>query len=218
MNIKCAVFDFDGTLFDSMYVWKDVATDFLRSRGKEPKSSMREDVKTLSLYQSACYLKREYDLQLSVDEIIVSINRMIELYYKNDVMPKNGVVDFLEKLKSAGISMCIATATDRYLIESALKRCGIQHYFQAIFTCGEVGHGKDEPDIFRKVMEYFKADRDTTIIFEDALHAIKTAKNDGFKVVGVFDKSEIKQAEIRSIADCYINDFKYAEAFWNFIS
>ena len=218
MKLKCAIFDFDGTLFDSMFIWDNVGEIYLRSLGKEPKSSMREDVRALSLYQSACYFKQEYDLSLSVEEIMTGINQTIEHFYIHEVLPKPGVVDFLKRMHKDGISMCIATASDRYQIEAALSRCGLEHYFDAIFTCSEVGHGKDEPVIFQKAMEHFGADRSSAVVFEDAIHAIQTAKADSFAVVAVFDSSEKRQAEIRDLADCYIVDYEHIEEFWKFIS
>ena len=218
MKIKCAIFDFDGTLFDSMFIWESVGEIYLRSLGKEPKPSLREDVRALSLYQSACYFIKEYDLPLSEEQIMSGINKTIEHFYINEVMPKPYVTEFLDEMKQKGIPMCIATASDRYQIEAALSRCGMSHYFDAIFTCSEVGCGKDEPVIFRKAMEYFNSDRSSSIIFEDALHAIKTAKNDGFMVVSVFDNSEKRQDEIRAISDCYIKDFEHTENFWKFAS
>ena len=218
MKIKCAIFDFDGTLFDSMFIWDSVGELYLRSLGKEPKPSMREDVRALSLYQSACYFQKEYDLALSVEEIMAGINQTIEHFYIHEVLPKHGVVDFLEQMKKAEIPMCIATASDRCQIEAALGRCGMEHYFEAIFTCGEVGHGKDEPIIFQKAMEHFGADRSAAIVFEDALHAVQTAKADGFSVVAVFDNSEKRQNELRDLADCYIADFEHTEDFWKFAS
>ncbi len=218
MKIKCAIFDFDGTLFDSMFIWDDVGEIYLRSLGKEPKPSMREDVRALSLYQSACYFKKEYELALTEEEIITGINKTVEDFYIHKVLPKTGVVDFLERMKKADILMCIATASDRYQVEAALDRCGMRHYFKEIFTCSEVGHGKDEPYIFRKAMEYFGADRSTTVVFEDALHAIRTAKTDGFAVVAVFDSSEKQQTDIRDISDFYLTDFEHTEEFWKFAS
>ena len=216
MKIKCAIFDFDGTLFDSMFIWDNVGEIYLRSLGKEPKPSMREDVRVLSLYQSACYFQKEYDLSLSAEQIIAGINQIIEHFYIHEVLPKPGVVSFLERMKKAKIHMCIATASDRYQIEAALSRCGMKHYFEAIFTCSEVGHGKDEPVIFRRAMEHFDVDRCVTVVFEDAIHAIQTAKNDGFIVVAVFDNSEKRQIEIRNLSDCYLLDFENTENFWEF--
>ena len=218
MKIGCGIFDFDGTLFDSMFLWDSVGEIYLRSLGREPKPSMREDVRALSLYQSACYFQEEYDLALSVEEIMAGINQTIEHFYLYEVLPKAGVKDFLTQMKKVGIPMCIATASDRYQVEAALKRCGMEHYFDEIFTCTEVGHGKDEPVIFQKAMEHFGADRGNTVVFEDALHAVQTAKKDGFQVVAVFDSSEKRQAEIRELTDCYLADFAHAEEFWRFAS
>jgi HAD superfamily hydrolase (TIGR01509 family) len=200
-----------------MFIWDTVGEIYLRSLGKEPKPSMREDVRALSLYQSACYFKEEYDLPLTVEEIMTGINQTIEGFYIHEVLPKPGVVPFLEQMKKAEIPMCIATASDRYQIEAALRRCGMEHDFEAIFTCSEVGHGKDAPDIFRKAMEYFDADRSTTVVFEDAIHAIQTAKADGFTVIAVFDNSEKRQTEIRDLSDYYIADFEHTEEFWGLL-
>lgn len=216
MKIKCAIFDFDGTLFDSMGIWDQVGEIYLSSLGKKPRPSLREDVRPLSLYQSACYVKREYDLSLSVEEIMAGINQVVENYYVTQVLPKARVAEFLDQIKLAGISMCIATASDKSQVRAALKRCKMDSYFQAIFSCTEVGHGKDEPMIFREAMEYFGADRTSTLVFEDAIHAILTAKEDGFTVVGVFDESEKGQKEVRELVDCYLEDFEHTDDFWKF--
>lgn len=218
MNIKCAIFDFDGTLFDSMFIWDEVGEIYLHSLGLEPKPSLREDVRAMSLYQAAAYVRKEYGLSLSEEQIMEGINKTVEHFYIHEVLPKPGVIEFLERMKKTGAAMCIATASDRYQIEAALGRCGMEHYFEAIFTCNEVDHGKDEPIIFRKAMEHFEADRSNTIVFEDAIHAAQTAKADGFNVVAVYDSSEKRQDEIRRLTDCYIEDFEHTEDFWDFIS
>ena len=204
----------DGTLFDSMYLWDTVAESYVRSRGKEPKPTVREEVRALSLLQAAEHLKKEYDLAETPEEIMAGIDGIIEHFYRDEVQPKPGVVPFLKELRAKGVDVCIATATDRYLIEAALRRCGIENLFDAIFTCSEVGHGKDEPVIFRRAMEHFGAQRGSTVVFEDAIHAIETAKKDGFTVAAVFDESEKRQDEVRALADCYITSFEHLEQFW----
>lgn len=218
MNIKFAIFDFDGTLFDSMSFWDSVGEIYLRSLGLKARPSFREDIRAMSLYQAACYVRKEYELSLSEEQIMAGINQTLEHFYIHEVLPKPGVIEFLNQMKKAEISMCIATATDRYLIEAALQRCGMEQYFDAVFTCGEIGHGKDEPVIFQKAMEHFGADRSSALVFEDAIHAIQTAKADGFTVVAVYDSSEKRQDEIRELADCYIEDFEHTEELWKYIS
>ncbi len=214
MKIKYAIFDFDGTLFDSMSIWDRVGEIYLGSLGIKPKPSLREDVRALSLYQAACYVKKEYKVSLSEEEIMAGINRVVEDFYLYEVLPKPGVIDSLDQMKRAGISMCIATASDQAQIKAALKRCNMDHYFEKIFTCTEVGHGKDEPLIFRKAMEFLGGDRSNTMVFEDAIHAIRTAKEDGFRVVAVFDASERRQEEVRELTDAYLVDFEHTDDFW----
>ena len=217
MKIECAIFDFDGTLFDSMFIWDCAGETYLRSQGRVPQPSLWEDLKPLSLYQSACYFQREYGLNLSVEKIMAGVNKVVEDFYIHQIRPKSGAVEFLEWLKKCGIHMCIATASERYQVEAALKRCGMDRFFDAIFTCTEVGRGKDEPVIFRRAMEHFGADRSNTVVFEDALHAVQTAKADGFTVAAIFDDSEKRQAEIQELADCHIPDFEHTEDFWRMI-
>lgn len=216
--LKAAIFDFDGTLFDSNYVWVTAGERFFRSIGVVPKDNLQQEIRTMSLHQSACYIRKEYRLSLSAEDIMVGINQTVENAYLHEVMPKPGVIPFLHVLKAAGIRMCIATATDRYQIEAALKRCGMFDFFKGIFTCSEVGHGKDEPIIFRKAMEYLGTDRSNTVIFEDALHAVQTSKKDGFLTVGIFDPYIQEQEQLQALCDCYLTDFRQAERFWKFAS
>lgn len=216
--LKAAIFDFDGTLFDSNYVWETAGERFFESIGVVPKANLQQKIQTMSLYQSACYIREEYGLSLSVEEIMEGINRTVENCYFHEVQPKQGVIPFLHTLKKAGIRMCIATATDRYQIEAALKRFDLLDFFDAIFTCSEVGHGKDEPIIFRKAIEFLDTDRSNTVIFEDALHAVQTAKEDGFLTIGIFDPYIQAQEQLHALCDCYLKDFRQTELFWKFAS
>ena len=216
--IQGAIFDFDGTLFDSNYVWATAGERFFQSIGISPKPNLQEEIRTMSLYQSARYIRDEYRLSLTVEEIMEGINRTVEDAYFHEVQPKSGVLPFLHALKAAGIRMCIATATDRYQIDAALRRCDMLDFFEGIFTCSEVGHGKDEPIIFRKAMESLGTDRSNTIVFEDALHAVQTAKADGFMTIGIYDPDIQEQKQWLTLCDCYLTDFNQTEPFWKFAS
>ena len=216
MSLKCCIFDFDGTLFDSMFIWDQAGELYLRGQGKTPLPSTAEDLRTMSLRQAAQYFQTTYALPFPVEEIMEGINRTVEAFYFHDALPKPGVTALLEQLRQAGVAMGIATATDRYQIEAALRRCGLEHYFDAIFTCSEVGHGKERPEIYRMALEHLGADRGSCIVFEDALHAVKTAKADGFPVVAVYDASEPRQDQLIALADCYLTDFSHPEDFWKF--
>lgn len=208
-----AIFDVDGTLLDSMYIWDTIGEDYLRSIGHEPKENLRETFKAMSLQQAASYYQTEYGVTLSTESIVEGVNNMVEWYYKNEVYRKTGVKRFLQNLKEQGVKMCIATATDTHLVKAALKRCKISEYFSHIFTCTSVGHGKDEPVIYREAMKYLGTDKNNTVVFEDALYAVRTAKSDGFIVAAVYDIHEKGQSEIKALADVYISDFSQFDPF-----
>ena len=169
--IRGAIFDFDGTLFDSMFIWKTAGDVYLRSLGKEPEKELQKKLKTMSLRQSAAYMQRAYSLSASVEEIMEGINHTVENFYFNTVQPKPDVIPFLERMKAQGIKMCIATATDRYQVEAALRRCGMDLFFSDIFTCSDVEHGKDEPVIFRRALEHLQTTKvDTAFLKMRSTH------------------------------------------------
>ena len=214
--LKGAIFDFDGTLFDSMFIWNTAGETYLRSIGIEPREDLRKVLKTMSLLQSATYIREKYAVELTLEEIMDGINRTVEDFYFHTVQPKEGVATFLEQMKKQGVKICIATATDRYQVEAALKRCCMEHFFSEIFTCTDVGHGKDEPFIFRKAMDYLGTTRENTVVFEDAYHAAKTAKADGFVTVAVYDPHEEKQKELQALSDFYFENYTETDTFWKF--
>ena len=211
--IKGAIFDFDGTLVDSMFIWDNFGEDYLRTLGKELKENLTETFKTFTLEQAAEYYREHYGVSLSVGEIVDGVNEMVAEIYRTKVALKKGVLEFLRDLRSKGIKMCVATVTDRPIVEDVLKKLGIRDFFTEIFTCAEVGHNKETPHIYRAALEALGAKKDETVVFEDALHALMTAKNDGFLVAAVYDKHEAKQIEMRSEADYYISD--YERFAWN---
>lgn len=207
MSIKGIIFDFDGTLFDSMSIWETAGTDYLTSLGCTAEKDLGKKLKTMSLTQSAEYLKVNYALPLSAAEIMDGVNTTVEDFYFYRAMPKNHVISLLSVFQSKGIKMCIATATDRYQVEAALTRCDMLDYFDGIFTCSEVGHGKDEPDIFEIACKAMGTDKSEIVVFEDAYHAAKTAKDAGFYVVGVYDQYEKRTTELKALADIYVSRF-----------
>lgn len=208
--LKGAIFDLDGTILDSMSIWDTIAEEYLRSLGKEPRENLKETFQTFTLEQVAHYYREKYGIALSADEIILGVNKMAENYYTDTVPLKPGVKAFLEKLKNQNIKMCIATVTDKHLAEAALNRLGVREYFSEIFTCASVGHSKQEPHIYREARKHLGTAKGETVVFEDALYALQTAKSDGFITVGVFDIHEENQAELKATADGYIeNDWDF---------
>ncbi len=210
MRLQSAIFDMDGTLLDSMAAWDIAPVEFLRAHGKEPDPDFREITKVMTVQDCARYCRDTYDLPMTVEEVMHGMNAMMEDFYTTRVQLKPGVKNFLSLLKMEGVWMYVATNTDRHLVQDALKHTGIDSYFRGILTCSEVGAGKQEsPEIYERALRRLRSTKKDTVVFEDAVHAIRTAKAAGFRVAAVYDASEeANQEEIRRISDYYIRSFE----------
>lgn len=207
--MKAAIFDLDGTLLDSMYIWDAIGDDYLISRGISPEKGLREKLRSMSLIQAAQYYRSTYGLTDSPQEIVDGVNSMICHMYTDVVKLKDGARELLQNFSARGIKMCVATGSDRCLTEAALSRHGLLNYFSQILTCSELGFGKDSPEIFEEALKLLGADKAETYVFEDSLYAIQTAKKHGFKVVGIFDpSSKHNWEEIRELSDYSLHSIK----------
>jgi len=169
--IKGAIFDLDGTLIDSMFIWDTIGEEYLKSFGIEPRENLAEVFKTFTLTQAAEYYRNNYGIKLSIQEIVKGINNMVAEIYRTKVALKAGVSDFLKRLHSANVKMCIATVTDRAVVEDVLTRLEVGEYFSEIFTCAEVGYNKETPEIYRQAAKYLGTEKGETVVFEDVLHS-----------------------------------------------
>ena len=210
MRLQSAIFDMDGTLLDSMPIWKGLGASMLRQLGIEPAPELEEKLKTLSLRDGVAYCKDYYQLPQTVDQLVGMVFDKIHDFYCEKVQPKPGVEKFLSLLKMEGVWMYVATATDRPLAEAALRHAGIDGYFRGLITSQEVGVGKGESaEIYERAMRRLQSNKKDTVVFEDAYHAIQTAKAAGFRVAAVYDASEeANQPAIREMADYYIRSFE----------
>lgn len=203
--IKGAIFDIDGVLLDSMGIWDDLGARYLRSLDKIPEEGLNKILFSMSMEQGAEYLNEHYGLNKSVKETVDGIGRMLEDYYFYEVLLKPGAKEVLEFLKSKNIKMAAATSSPRTHIEKALSRNGLLGYIDKIYTTSEVGVSKHSPDIYNLAADFLKTKSEETLVFEDSLYALKTAKEAGFVTVGVFDeKGESNQAELENQADLYL--------------
>jgi HAD superfamily hydrolase (TIGR01509 family) len=134
--------------------------------------------------------------------------------YRNEVVLKPGVREFLEHCAKRQIRMILATATDRHLMEPALRRNKIYDCFERIFTCTEVGSSKHRPVIYETALEYLGLSKDEVWVFEDAHYAARTAAKAGFKVAVIYDHyandffEVIPVGEIKRLCEVYISDYR----------
>ena len=212
--IRGAIFDMDGTLLDSNRLWDFVPIRYLARQGITAESGISKKIFTMTLPEAIDYLIRTYGLKKSPEEVKTGIDELCLEMYEQDAPVKPGVLTLLEGLRDRGVPMAVATVTDRPMVEAALKKHGILEMFAGIVTAADVGAGKHEPLIFLKAAEMISCRPDETLVFEDGLHAIRTAKNAGFPTVGVFDEESANaQEEIKSTSTYYLKDFSRCDEF-----
>ena len=207
MKITGAIFDMDGTILNSMDYWATAASEYLKAVGIVPP----KDTDKVFLEDG---MKKWYEItcpEIPFEKVSEGIYAIMEKHYSQDVQTKDGAKEMLERLKSHGVKMCLATATDRSAVERILSRLGISEYFPKILTSKEVGLGKRFPLIYEKALEFLGTDKETTYVFEDAFYAINTCYQNGFKVVGVYDENAyVTEDEIKALCNYYLDkDSKY---------
>lgn len=209
MEITGAIFDFDGTVFDSMHIWKGVKFKFFDKIGLILSEKDKEEFAGLFLLDAIELAKKKFEIKMTDDELFKSFFELIAGRYLTETEPKNDIVDFLEKLKAKGVKMGIATATNEAALEAVLEKYNMRDYFSCIYSTYTVGASKTEPTVYNTVLECLGTDKATTWVFEDALYAAKTAKAHGYNVVGIYDESEPEAEALKNLVDKYI--YNYSE-------
>lgn len=207
MEITGAIFDFDGTVFDSMHVWKGIRDKFFNRIGLVLSDEDKELFKGLYLRESLILVKERFNFAETYEELFSLFFDYVKELYLEDTCPKNDIIEFLEKLRAKGVKIGIATATGEPAIEAVLKKFDMLHYFSAIYSTYTVGAAKTQPKVYDVVLDVLGTDKSTTWVFEDALYAAKTAKANGYNLVGIYDKSEPDTAELEQLADIYIHNY-----------
>ena len=205
MKLKYAIFDLDGTLLDSLPVWDNLGLDMLRAQGYDPDPQLGRELKTMVMREGAQLCKELFGMPESIDEIVQLVEDQARYAYNHTIPPKPGTENFLRRLKAAGVPMFVATNTRRDLVEDGLRRNGLLDFFDGIVTCPEVGQGKKEgPAVYEAALRCMGGTKEEAVVFEDALHAIRTAKAAGFRVAAIYDaSSEGEHEEIRALSDAY---------------
>jgi len=207
-DIKGTIFDLDGTLVDSMWVWSQIDVDYLKKKGYSMPDDLRNEISNLSFQQTAVYFKERFSLTDSIEEILYDWHNMAFNHYSNNVKLKLGVKDFLNYLKANKIKISLATSNSVPLLEACLKNNGIYDYFDSITTTDEVSRGKNCPDVYLLAANKLGVNPRDCLVFEDILPAIQGAKAANMKVIAVKDDECLdSKKELLKYADKYINSF-----------
>lgn len=201
------IFDFDGTLVDSMPVWAGVHINMLKSHGIEVPEGFVETITPLGNRKASEYTIK-LGVNLSLSEYIEKANEIFCYEYLNNVPLKENVKDFLNSAHMAGHTLSVLTASPHLYVDDCLKKLGVYSLFSKVWTIEDFNLTKAQPEIYVEAAERLGTVISDCVFFDDNLTAIKTAASAGMKTVGVYDDSSRSyKAQIEKIADYYITEY-----------
>ena len=207
-NIKAVLFDLDGTLVDSMWMWKDIDIEYLGKRGFDLPGELQKDIEGMSLTGTATYFKNRFELPESLEEIKKEWMDMARDKYCHQVPLKPGAKEFLLYLKEHQIRTGIASSNGIELVHAVLQAQGVDQYLDSVHTCCDVKRGKPNPDIYLLVAEELDVKPEECLVFEDIPMGILAGKRAGMRTCAVEDVfSRDQMNEKRRLADYYIQDY-----------
>ena len=207
-NIKTYLFDFDGTLVDSMPTYVSAMLRILDENSISYDKDIVKIITPLGLIGTAEYFV-ELGINKPKEEIILLMKEYMAEGYFYHIPAKNNVIPVLKELKKKGCNLNVLTASPHITLDSCLKRLGIYDLFTNVWSCDDFYTTKADPDIYRMAAEQIGESIENILFLDDNFNADKTAKSAGMLVCGVYDDSSKDYVDdIKGITDYYIYDFE----------
>ncbi len=201
MGKKLFIFDMDGTLLDSMPLWRDFDKHYLKRYNITPPDNLDEIVAPLTLPECADYFT-SLGIDRDRDFIISEVVSIVKDEYENNIPLKPGMDELLKELHLEGHIICLLTTSEKSYAIPALKRLGIYNYFNAIYTSSELNMDKRTPGIYKNICDKYNIPPENTTVYEDTIFAVRSAKGAGCHVIAVYDEnSAVYWDEIQQTAD-----------------
>jgi len=206
--MKYAIFDFDGTLADSMIMWRSVGKSFLSQQGYPPLKFTKQSSNDTWEHDFLAEVNKQLGLDITYEYFFNWFSEYVKEQYSNVIPLKDTAYNFLETLYNNGVKMCICSSTHREMMQPAIERLNLSRFFEFTCHCNEFGKEKNDSSIFIYCMEKLGACSPAEVcVFEDAFYAANTARNAGFYTVGIYDSTEHKIDQMKEICHQYINNY-----------
>lgn len=213
---KAFIFDFDGTLVDSMHIWHDVLREIIKSRlfnlTEEEFKKIEKEIEPLENGETALLLIEKYGVNDSVENIVNDINSKVRYSYLNKTDLKDTTLEFLKQNYEKGIKMCVCTATDAKLVKEYLEYKKLDKYFEFVMSIYDVNKTKEFPDIYDRAVEKMGIKKSEVAVFEDALYAIKTLHENDYYIVCIEDDTCKDKELAKKLSNQYLKkiiEYKY---------
>ncbi len=205
--MKHYLFDFDGTLVDSMPTFVSSMLRILDETGTPYGEDIVRTITPLGVLGTADYYVSK-GVPLEKEEIIRRMGRYMYEAYVCTIPTKAQVTETLRELKKRGVHLHILTASPHVTLDPCLSRLGLTELFDNVWSSDDFGTGKSDPDIYRQAAARMGADVSEVWFFDDNLLANETAKTAGMRTCGVYDDSSAGDEEkIRAVTDAYVRVF-----------
>ena len=206
--MKAAIFDMDGTLLDTMSVWRTVNLNFLREQGVDPTPQQEEDMLNLSGAMAIGYVKEHFGIEVEYEALMKHSISLIIPFYRSGAPHKPGALDYLKRLRARGVKTVLATATPAKDALLAVNQAGLTPHLDYIFSTEMLGLSKGGPEFYDELCALIGEKKQDCVMFEDALYAMCGAREAGLGVIGITDPTNMHdRPEIIAVCDRVIDSY-----------
>lgn len=195
MEIDGVIFDMDGVLVDSMPMWSVLPNEIVASFGVDTTENLAEKLFSYTLEEAAAYLAREYHVEMTEQQMMDKCTEIALEHYKNDIELKPGAAEIIRTFDQNHIPMTVATTSLKCEVEAVLGKYDLLKYMKYVCTPEEFHCGKDVPVMFDAARDHMGTEAERTVLFEDALHSVKTAVKAGYRTIGLYDAASDSRFE-----------------------
>ncbi|MBP3656950.1 MAG: HAD family phosphatase [Clostridia bacterium] len=207
-GMRTAIFDMDGTILDSMGEWRRRNAEYIRRQGIEPTAEQRAQMMQLTGRAVVLYYQEQFGFTTDFDTLCADATGRMEAEYRRGLPQKPGAEAYLRRLRARGVLCVVATATPEPMARMALERAGLAPLLDHIFSVGMIGGGKGEADFYDRLAGMLGVDKAGCVMFEDAVYAMRGAREAGLTVVGVTDGTNTSwRAQMQEVCDVIIDSF-----------
>lgn len=207
-NIEAIIFDVDGTIADSMWMWKQIDIEYLGRFGIELPPDLQKNIEGMSFRETARYFKEHFSISDSVEKMMSDWNAMAANKYRYEIPLKEGVLTFFDECRRRGVYLGIVTSNSAELLGYLLKAHNLENYFDVIITGSDGLKGKPAPDMYLEAAKQLAVSPKKCLVFEDIIPGILAGKSAGMKVCAIDDLySRDVILEKKKEADYFIESF-----------